>query len=77
MDTCHVTPNLSTSNKPRIAIPKLHASVTKIFSSCKNNDLKANPGNSHTLLSDKKQKVFSTDRIPLTANSHEKLLGFR
>ena len=54
-----------------------YASATKISSLCENNHLKANPGNSNTLLRGKKQKVISTDRIPLTADSHEKLLRFK
>ena len=54
-----------------------HASATKISSLCENNHLKANPGNSHTLHRGKKQKVISAGRIPLTADSHGKLLGFK
>ena len=39
------------------------------------NNLKANPGKSHILLSTKKPEIVSIDGIPLAASSHEKLVG--
>ena len=68
------TPYSCATDIPSVAL-ELQASATKLFSWFKNNHLKANPGKSHILLSSKKPEILSTDRIPLAASSHEKLLG--
>ena len=53
---------------------ELQASSSKHFCWFKNNHLKANPGKSHILLIARKPEIVSIDEIPLTVNSHEKLL---
>ena len=59
---------------PSVAL-ELQVSATKLFRWFKNNNLKANPGKSHILLSSKKPEIVSVNGISLVASSHEKLLA--
>ena len=68
------TPYSCETDIPIVAL-ELQASASKLFHWFKNNHLKANPGKSHILLSTKKPEIASIAEIPLTASSHEKLLG--
>ena len=61
------------TDMPSVAL-ELQVPATELFRCFKNNHLKANPRNSHILLSSKKPQIVSFDGIPLVASSHEKLV---
>ena len=68
------TPNSCATDIPSLPL-EIQASATNLFRWFKNNNLKANPGKSHILLSTNKPEIVSIDEISLAASFHEKLLG--
>ena len=68
------TPNSYATDIPSLPL-QIQASATNLFRWFKNNNLKANPGKSHILLSTNKPEIVSIDEISLAASFHEKLLG--
>ena len=70
----NTTTNSCATHTASVAL-ELQASSSKYFCWFQNNHLKANPGKSHILLIARKPEIVSIDEIPLTVNSHEKLLG--
>ena len=58
-----------------IVISELQGISTKVFNRLGNNHMKANPNKCHLLLSTKSPEVVSIDRIQITSNTVETLVG--
>ena len=59
----------------RTAILELQLLAFRLFKQFESNHMKANPGKSHILLSNKKKEKVKINNVVLTSSVEEKLLG--
>ena len=67
--------NYADDTSPYVCVEELQSLGVRLFKWFENNHMKANPGNSHILLSNKKTEKVKIYDVELTSSVEEKLLG--